>query len=299
MQGIGVRYTPNGARALLLEKNGDKPVITGLATGQPGEDISDFLARASLGDGNTPIACGLCPGSFLSVYVAPDESFDVPEVKEYLKWEIQRKMVSDPSDYIIDYAIADRGFAFAGRKDLIAERRGDLTKFVTDVEPVALLNGCEVTGEIGDKNIILVSIEGEGISTVYLDNGVLLALESFPVREEMISKVTPGLDRDGMKKIEDSDASRLGGYVFESIERIKKCVKNHDNNDVDEIVITGAGVYIGLMSATISEKTGSNVTVSDPGQFMSDELKKAQPEMVEAAAAFTTCLGLAVRALEI
>jgi len=295
MQGIGVRYTENGARALALEKTDEGIRITGLAASSGSVNLAEFLKDSGLITDGIPVACGLCPGDFLSVYVAPDESIEMSEVKDYLLWDIERKMVSEPSDYIVDFAIADRGFAFAARKNLVSARRKGLRNFVTDVEPVALLNGCETAGEIGQNSVILISIEGEGISSVYLNRGELLALESFPVKEEDLAKVTSGLDSEGIAAVGESVASRLAEYVSESITRLK----NQGNNELDEIILCGGGLYTGKIPDMLKDKIGLNVKVSDPLKQMPDEQRESHSELLEKTAAFTTCYGLAARALEI
>jgi len=297
-QGIGVRYTESGARVLGLERSDDDLRITVIAAGLAEESLEAFIAKHDFPLEDTVVACGLCPGTFLSASMAPEDDVDETEMQNHLRWEIERKMLSEPSEYIIDYAIAGLGFVFAGRRQLIRELKGSLVSFVTDVEPVALYNGCESCGEIGDGTVLLLSVEAEGISSVLVQGGVITAMESFPIREDDLCPVLAGLDNDGIQGVTHPVPERLSEYVLESINRLTGLENDERKVTPDDIVVAGGGVYIGELTDMIEKKSGIHITVSDPLAIFSDDLQERFPDLARMSAAFTTCYGLAARALE-
>ena len=297
-QGIGVRYTESGARVLGLERSDDGLRITGITAGSPEESLEEFITNHDFPLEDTVVACGLCPGTFLSACMAPEDDIDETKIQDHLRWEIERKMLSDPAEYIIDYATAGLGFVFAGRRQLISKMKGSLLSFVTDVEPVALYNGSEGCGEIGDGTVLLVSVEAEGISSVLVQGGAITAMESFPIHEDDLCPVLAGLDSDGIQGITHPAPDRLSEYVLESINRITGLENDQRKVAPDNIVVAGGGVYIGELTDMIEKKSGIHITVSDPLAQFSDDLQERFPDMARMSAAFTTCYGLAARALE-
>jgi len=297
-QGIGVRYTASGARVLGLERSEGGYRVTGVAAGPPGESVEAFLRENGFQLPDAVVACGLCPGDFLSAFVTADEGSGDFDRAEHLRWEIERKMISAPSEYSVDFAVADLGFVFAARKDRIRGLRGTLTGFVTDVEPVALYNGCDTAGEIKEGRFSLVAVEAEGISTVLLDNGELMGMESFPIREEDLLAVIPRLDVEGMKGLDDSASERLAEYALESVNRMSLRGFGEDGGSLDGIVVAGGGVYVGELPSLIETKSGVKTTVSNPFSALAGGPEETDSGAVEMSAAFTTCFGLAVRALE-
>ena len=297
-QGIGVRYTASGVRVLGLVQSDEGIKITGIATGLPEGSLETFITQNGFPLEDSVVACGLCPGDFLSAFIKQDHGMDNMDFTDQLKWEIERKMISEPSDYFTDFSAAGLGFVFAGRKSFIEEFKGSLGKLVTDVEPVALYNGCESAGEIFNNTVMLLSVEAEGISSVLLKEGELITMESFPVREDALSPVLAGLDMKGMKDIDSSATERLSDYALESINRIKSYCEGEGKGAPDSIIIAGGGVYIGELAGKIEKKSGITTTVSEPFASIPDENKSQYPEFAEKSAAFTTCFGLAARALE-
>jgi len=294
--GIGVRYSARGARIIELEHSEEKYVVTGMATGHPGENLESFIAASGLSLSNGTIACGLCPGDYISALVVPDESMEPLDIRDQLDWEINRKMISDHGDYMIDYAISDIGFAFAALKSRIKRIKGSLGRVITDVETVALFNGCDAAGEIGSGVTFLVSVEAEGISSVLLDQGELVAMESYAVREDELAAVIPVLDRVNMNGTEKEVADRLAGYVMESYRRVTG--KGGHDMTPDSIVLAGGGVYIGDLSEIVGNRTGVATAVSNPFASVSGDIQSKYPDLSGMSAAFTTCFGLAVRALD-
>ncbi len=104
-QGIGVRYTASGVRVLGLERSDEGIKITGIATGLPEGSLETFITQNGFSLEDAIVACGLCPGDFLSAFIKPDDGMDNMEFIDQLKWEIERKMISEPSDYFTDFSI--------------------------------------------------------------------------------------------------------------------------------------------------------------------------------------------------
>ena len=169
-QGVGIKYNSNGVRILKVEKAGDDLKIIDIAAGSSGESLDSFIADHNFSLEDVPVAFGLGSGDFLSSCIKREDGMDDTDIKDQLRWEIERKIISDPSEYNFDFAlIGDTGFAFAGRKKLINEMKSSIGKILVDVEPVALFNGCKSTGEIGKGITMLISIEAEGISSVVVE----------------------------------------------------------------------------------------------------------------------------------
>ncbi len=298
--GIGVRYTSKGVRILKVESNDEGLRITGIAAGLPGGSLSSFAGEHGFSLEDSAVAFGLCPGDFLSSCVRREEGMDDSEVCDHLRWEIEKKIISDISAYNLDFAvIGDTVFVFAGRKKLIDDMIKTDNKVLTDVEPVALFNGCEKAGEIGDGTLMFISVEGEGISSVVTVGGRPTAMESFVIREDEISEVLPCLDKDGISKIDDSTVERLSEYVFESIKRMTSLGENKDNPVPKRLVLAGGGVYTGELAGKIEEKSGIPAIISEPFASLKNNVNDINPEFASMGAAFTTCFGLALRAMEI
>ena len=299
-QGVGVRYNANGIRVLKVEDSDEGMKVTGIAAGLPGESLSSFTDDHGFSIEGSTVVFGLGPGDFLTSSVKREEGMDDSEIQDHLRWEIEKKIISDISEYNFDFAIiGDTGFIFAGRKKLINEMIKTDGKVITDVEPVALFNGCEGAGEIGDGTIMFISVEAEGISSVVVEGAMPSAMESFIVREDEISSVLPGLDQEGISKVNDSVVERLSDYVFESIKRLTSLGENKENPTPERVVLAGGGVYTGELAVTIEKKSGIATAISDPFASAINDVKDIHPEFAGMSAAFTTCFGLAIRAMEI
>ncbi len=295
-QGIGIRYSTAGARIVGLERSGDGFTVTGIAAGPPGENIESFITGSGFSLDGSVAAVGLCPGDFISASIVPEEGMDTEDLRAQLRWEIERKMVSGPEDYVIDYAISDLGFIFAAVKNRIAGIKGPVGDMITDVETVALFNGCDAVSEIGQGIVVLVSAEAEGISSLLLKGGELMAMESFPVREESLLPVLSPLDREGFEGIGPAAAERFTDYIAESFVRITK--QGDGVAKPEKIIIAGAGVLTGDIASMVAKKTGITATVCDPFEIVSNDIETRFSDFSGLGPAFTTCFGLAVRALE-
>ena len=173
-QGVGVRYNSNGVRILKLEQVKEGLKVSGIAVGMPSGSLDSFMNEQGISTADAPVAFGLGPGDFITASIRHEEGMDDSEMREQLQWEIERKLISDPSEYNFDSAMVnDIGFMFAGRKKIIAEMIQSDIEFFTDVEPIALYNGCESAGEMSGEKVMLVSVEAEGVSSVVVEGGVM------------------------------------------------------------------------------------------------------------------------------
>lgn len=298
-QGIGVRYTTSGIRVLGLSQSGGKFVIEGIAAGSPEDTVESFLTSHGFSLNESGVVFGLCPGDFLSVSIPMEEGMEDEDVKEQLRWEIERKMISEPSEYFVDQALVDSsGFAFAGRRKLINDISGTIETLVTDVEPVSLLNGCEIAGEIRTGTVMLLSIEAEGISSAIVEKGKIRTMDSFPVREDELSSVLARLDWTDVISVDPNIVKRFNGYIQETIERLTSFGEDKNKPTPGRLILAGGGVYIGELATAVEKVFDLPTIVSDPFNILGGDFKEKYPEYTKMSAAFTTCLGLAVRALE-
>lgn len=305
-QGIGIRYNERGVRLLSLDKSDKNLKINGIAAGIPEETIMPFLeSKVSSGE-NTSITIGLGPGDFLSSTMIREEDMSGKDMMDHLRWEIEQKIISKPEDFSYDFFITDTiGCVFAGRSTLIEKQKSSLPEpgttiknIFTDVEPVALYNGSEGSGEIGADTLMLVSLEAEGISSLVFDRDSLTALESFTILEEDLGDFLPGLDMEGMEQSDEETTERLAEYIMDSMKRLTSLGDYKDKPTPKQLVLSGGGVYIGKLAEIVGDKSGVPTVISDPLKLLLPEIKEDQPELAGMGAAFTTCFGLALRALE-
>ena len=305
-QGIGIRYNKHGVRLLCVNRSDKKLKITGIAAGTLEETLKPFLASKISSDEAASVTIGLGPGNFLSSTIVREGDMTGTNMKEHLQWEIERKMVSNPSEFICDYFITDTvGCVFAGNRAQIAKRKETISEFLTpgykiytDVEPVALYNGSEGAGEIENNTIMIISIEAEGISSLVINNGSLNNLESVPFEEDELVEIVASLDGESMKNIDDATTKRFSGYVLDSMKRLTSLGEFKDKLTPKKLIISGGGVYIGNLAEVVGKSVGIPVVISDPLKLLVPENREEQPEIANMGAAFTTCFGLALRALE-
>jgi len=287
-------------RILRVEKENDGFKVTDIAAGLPGESFDSFIADHDFSLEDASVAFGLGPGDFLSSSIKCEDGMDDSEIKDQLRWEIERKIISDLSEYNFDFTlVGDTGFAFAGRKELINEMISTTGKVLTDVEPVALFNGCESIGEIGDGTTMLTSVEAEGISFVVVEKGSPVVIGSFLIKETEISSIMSGLDQVGISKIDNTTVERLAGHVFESINRHTSFGENKEKATPDKLVLAGSGVYAGKLVDMVKDRYGITTVISDPFASLINDVGDIHPELAGMSAAFTSCFGLALRAMEV
>ena len=306
--GIGVRYSEQGVRLLKLEYSDKGLKITGVAAGQPMETMSSFFNADDFDRDNTSIVIGLGPGNFISSYLIPEDGMDESDIETHLRWQIEHKLISGAEEYKFDYFITDTiGCMFAGRQDLldtVLSLFNDLglskENITTDVESVALYNGSEGAGEIGTETVMLTSIEAEGISSLVLGNGFPSALETVTFDEKSLLNILPGLDLNGMDDVDNNTIERMAGHVIESLSRLTSFGEYDDKPMPKQIVLSGGGVYLGNgnLAKRISEKTDIPTMTSNPLKPLLTEVPENQANLATLSAAFTTCFGLALRALE-
>jgi hypothetical protein len=299
-QGVGVRFNTSGVRVLKIEKTDDGMKINAVTAGLPGETFQSFLEGKDITFDDASVAFGLGPGDFLSSNLSNSDGLDDDSLKDQLRWEIERKILTDPSKYNFDYFISGgMGFVFAGRKNLIDDVIRTTENALTDVEPVALLNGCESAGELGDGTTMLISIEAGGISSVIVENGNPLKIDSLLINEPEIASVMAGLNFEAISGLDDPLVETLAEHVFKTVDRLTSFAEHKDNPAPGKFVLAGSGAYAGNIVKMIEDKYGIPVTISDPFAALSNDVTDINPELENLNAAFTPCFGLALRALEV
>jgi hypothetical protein len=296
-KGTGVRVSRFGVRFLSLEKDGDILRISALGS-DPSATVNNFLD--AIPDAESSIALGLCPGDFVFSSLSRDEDMSDDELESHLRWEIGKKAFSGSSNYNVDCAfIGEIGFAFAGRKKLISDLTSHGRKVFTDVEPAALFNGVEGAGELTDKTLVIVSVEAEGISSVVVENRTPVGIDSIPIIEKELASVLLDFTSGGISDANSANEELLAGYIIESIGRITFLGENKKNPSPQIIMLAGAGAYMGNIPGRIEKMTGIAVKISSPFGIITDGKDVIDPSFSDKGAAFTTCVGLALRAMEI
>ena len=95
-QGVGVRFNTSGVRVLKIEKTDDGMKINAIAAGLPGETFLSFIESKQITFDDASVAFGIGPGDFLSSCLKNNDGLDDDEKKEQLRWEIERKILTDP-----------------------------------------------------------------------------------------------------------------------------------------------------------------------------------------------------------
>ncbi|MHB9031343.1 MAG: type IV pilus biogenesis protein PilM [Candidatus Latescibacterota bacterium] len=299
-RGIGVRYSERGIRALALERAGGVASVTGLAVGPAEGDVNVFLREHGLADPEAGVAVGLGPGDFLSAYQNREEGMSDRDVEESLRWELGRKMLIPIEEHTVSFAmVGSAGFIFAGRKELVRGFRSPSGKaYIVDVEPIAIYNGCEGAGELDDHPSVLVSAEAEGISTVLLEDRLPVALEGFAAPQDGLLESLPGLDFEGTQVHDEKAVMEFVKYISESLSRLAMRGKGYGRKFPERLILSGGGACLYGIADAAKAKTGIETIVSDPFLSLKVEMAVEAPRLADMGAAFTACLGLALRALE-
>lgn len=291
-QGIGIRYSENGVRALGIVRNGDAYDLTAIAAGAPDPDLQTFLNSAGFDLHDAKVAFGLAPGGFLSVTVPRESGMPDEQFIDHLRWEITRKMIDDPGNFRVDVAVVDAvGFAFAGRRDVIHSATGGLdVPVIIDVEPVALYNGGQAAGDVGNGSVMMVSLEAEGICSVVLQDGAIRSIESVAGGLDIGDPlVTGGYGSDTAENIAEA--------VWESVKRLTSRGRDKTRPIPERLVLSGAGAYAGSVAEKVEVKADITTVLSEPfGKIV--DTGAVQSPLTEKETAFTACFGLALRALE-
>jgi hypothetical protein len=299
-RGIGVRYSEHGLRALLLERSAGEAAITGVAAGPQTDDVAGFLTGHGFSVADTGIAVGLGPGDFLSCCIPREPGMDEHDMEDHLRWELGKKVATGDSAYAIRFAAAPgAGFLFAARKKLIEgiQPPGGGT-YIVDVEPIALYNGCEGMGELGSSPTVLVSVEAEGISSVAVENGSPVAVDSFSASQEDWLERLPCLDFIGGEIHDEKAAAQFVKYASGAVSRLISRQWKGNKLLLEHIILAGGGVYMGDLASMVSGITGIVTTISNPFASATVRVSTLGPRLSDLGSAFTTCFGLALRALE-
>ncbi len=299
-QGVGVRCGAHGIRILGIEREGESLQVTKVAAGPSAAEIHEFVAAHMENLEDARLAYGLGPGDFLTACIPREEDMDDDDVRDQLRWEIERKIISNINDYSTDYSlIGDVGFVFAGRKKLISFlNNANPSPVCIDVEPVAVLNGCEAADDFGQDSVLLVSIEAEGVSSIVLTNGILQAIDSFPIDENENTPILAGQSRKALEGLQIAEDDRIVHDIFSSIERITSLGANGENPTPERIVLSGPGAYSERINTLLKDKYSIPFGVSDPFSKFTNNAGDISPELAGLSAAYTSCLGLALRAME-
>jgi hypothetical protein len=300
VRGIGVRFSEHGLRVVMIDMSGKELTITGVAAGPRLDNVWKFITELGYPVEDTGIAVGLGPGNFLTCWASREEGMDDGDMENQLLWEFGKKAGVNADSYVKQFLpTRSSGFLFAARKKLIDDIQATGGgNFIVDVEPVALFNGCEEMGFVNDNPAILVSLEAEGISTIAAEGGYPVAVDSFSANQDNWLGRLPGLDFIGEEIRDEAVAGQFLKYVMGSVSRISSQLWTARDIRAERIILSGGGVYTGDIAAKIEEETGITTVVTDP--FASAKVKSASfgPRMSSLGSAFTTCYGLALRALE-
>lgn len=298
-QGIGIRFGHQDARVLAIDESGEGYKVTAIAPAVPHGDIASFLLSRGFSFEQTTTAFGLVPGDFLTVTLTRNNGMDIPDIMEQLTWEIERRLLTPASDYTLDFAFTEEaGFVFACRKKLIEETIPRTWKAVADVEPVALLNGCEASGELADETVMLISIEPEGISSVVVNGAVPYAFESFPVRDLDTVSFIESLSGSADGRGESTLTQRITDAVLQSVKRLTSLGEDTGKPAPRRFILAGSGAYAGDVAGALEAETGIPASISNPFGSIIIRSDAIDPHLAEKSAAFTTCFGLALRAME-
>ncbi len=285
---------------LKVENNGGDLAITGIAAGKPGESLESFATEHGIELEGTMTAFSLGPGDFLCASIKQEDETDDSQLEELLRWDIQQKILSDPGEFNFDFiTIGDMKFSFAGQKKLIRKMAGSLANTLVDVEPIALFNGYEGSEGIENTSVMLVSVEAEGISSIVIENGLPVSIESFALNEDAIDEVFPALDHDAMSRVDNATLERLADDVLESVNRLTSAGENKENPTPEHLVLTGAALYAGDFKDIVENKATIAPVVFNPFVPYMQDVKELHQELAEMGSAFTTCFGLALRAMEV
>ncbi len=299
-RGIGIRYGKHGMRALALERTAGTVTVTGMAAGPANGDVNVFLREHGLENPEAKVAVGLCPGDFLSAYLYREEGMSDRDVEELLRWELGRKILTPWYEHTISFAmVSGVGFIFSGRKELSRRFRSPFGKsYVVDVEPIAMVNGCEGAGEIDDRSTVLVCAEAEGVSTALMENRSLVAFESFAAPQDGLSGFLPGLEFEDAALQNGKAVMEFARNISESLSRLVMRGKSHGKKFPERLILSGAGTFLSGLSDEIEDRMGMETSVSDPFRSLRVEAGEDISRFTGLGAAFTVCYGLALRAME-
>lgn len=304
--GIGMRYNERYARIIGVEHTPEGLTLTGLATGRPDDCIEAFMKNREVPFVDTGVAIGLSPGNFIMSCICGNNGMDSGSIRDALRWETERKIISDPSDYNIDCILTeDAGFMFAGRRDLIdmvssllSIAEPNPSNIFTDVEPIAVYNGLMTSAAIGIEPVMVSVVEPDGLTTMVVNDRSVIYMESIPIQEKELYGVLPPSGASGGFDEDNEITQRLTGYIRDSYDRMAKKVAAAEKKVPSSMLISGAGVYAGDLVGSASREMGMDCEVFNPFMSLVVDVPLNQQALAEYGAAFVSCLGLALRAME-
>jgi hypothetical protein len=209
-------------------------------------------------------------------------------------------MISDTGAFNLDYLmLGERAFGFAGQRRCIDKALQSRGSALADVEPVALFNACEASGEMTSGCTLILCIEPEGITSVVAEHGLPSAMDAVVYRDQEISTVLADLDRARIVAIEEETAARLFGYVRESFDRMASFDRTGGLPAPDRIVLAGSGGYNAHLSEMIKQQYRMTPVLANPFTAVTNDAGVINPVLADIGAAFSTSMGLALRALEV
>jgi hypothetical protein len=153
-------------------------------------------------------------------------------------------------------------------------------------------------GELGSEPTVLVSVEAEGISSVAVENGSPVAVDSFSAFQEDWLERLPCLDLIGGEIHDEKAAAQFVKYASGAVSRLISRQWGGNQLRLEHIILAGGGVYMGDLASMVSDITGIVTTVSNPFASAIVRVSTLGPRLSDLGSAFTTCFGLALRALE-
>ena len=304
--GIGMRYNERYARIIGVDHTPEGLTLTGLAVGRPDDCIEAFMKDCEVPFVDTGVAVGLSPGNFIMSCICGDHGLDADSIRETLRWETERKIISDPAGYNYDSILTeDAGFMFAGRLDLVemvssllSVAEPDTSRIFTDVEPVAVYNGLMTSSAIGIEPVLVSVVEPDGLTTMVVNDRSVIYMESIPIQERELYGVLPPSGASGGFDEDNEITQRLTGYIRDSRDRMVRKLTAAEKKIPTSLLLTGAGVYAGNLAGSAGAELGMDCEVFNPFMSLVVDVPLNQQELAEYGAAFVSCLGLALRAME-
>ena len=304
--GIGMRYNERYARIIGVEHTPEGLTLTGLAAGRPDDCIEAFMKDREVPFVDTGVAVGLSPGNFIMSCICSGNGMDNDSIRDTLRWETERKIISDPSDYNIDCIVTeDAGFMFAGRRDLVdmvtsllSIAEPNPSSIFTDVEPIAVYNGMMTSSAIGIEPVMVSVVEPDGLTTMVVNDRSVMYMESIPLQERELYGVLPPSGVTGAFDEDSEITQRLTGYIRDSYDRMARKLTAAEKKVPMSILISGAGVYAGDLAGSAGADLGMDCEVFNPFMSLVVDVPLNQQALAEYGAAFVSCLGLALRAME-
>lgn len=146
--------------------------------------------------------------------------------------------------------------------------------------------------------MILVSVEPDGISSVLIEEGLPRAIDSFSLAAETAVESLPELTLERPEWRDDGLRERFARQTADSVQRLIRRGVNDDAFRPGQLVLAGSGAHIEGLAGLIGEMTDIPTVLSRPFASLLVDMTAESSPLTRIGAAFTTCFGLALRALE-